>query len=249
MPKQTVENLVLKVLLNQIILGPIVIAVVFAWNNLWQGKISELPNKYKKDALPTLFFGFRLWIPVGVLNFGFAISPLSPMELGVLNEMARVINGRPRQYIPQLPPRFTKQQWMNMQVPTQEEEQSRLSPDESKKKAIKMSRKKFTILNQKPQRKHLAQRSSSDYKDTSYATNNSFVEKEKVEDEEGKRCGICLMISSLNSLVTLTPSNHMFHEECIVPWVKSHGQCPVCLLIICKPMGCNAMPLNNNYRM
>ncbi|KAI8006511.1 PXMP2/4 family protein 4 [Camellia lanceoleosa] len=55
MPKQTVENLLLKVLLNQIILGPIVIAVVFAWNNLWQGKISELPNKYKKDALPTLF--------------------------------------------------------------------------------------------------------------------------------------------------------------------------------------------------
>ncbi|KAL7185328.1 hypothetical protein ACSBR2_027294 [Camellia fascicularis] len=70
MPKQTVENLVLKVLLNQIILGPVVIAVVFAWNNLWQGRISELPNKYKKDALPTLFFGFRFWIPVSVLNFG-----------------------------------------------------------------------------------------------------------------------------------------------------------------------------------
>ncbi|KAA8524966.1 hypothetical protein F0562_011396 [Nyssa sinensis] len=69
MPKQTVENLLLKVLLNQIILGPSVIAVVFAWNNLWQGKISELPNKYQNDALPTLFFGFRFWIPVSVLNF------------------------------------------------------------------------------------------------------------------------------------------------------------------------------------
>ncbi|CAK9144296.1 unnamed protein product [Ilex paraguariensis] len=57
MPKQTVENLLMKVLLNQIVLGPAVIAVVFAWNNLCQGKLSELPDKYLKDALPTLFVG------------------------------------------------------------------------------------------------------------------------------------------------------------------------------------------------
>ncbi|KAJ0051590.1 hypothetical protein Pint_02452 [Pistacia integerrima] len=69
MPKQTVENLLLKVLLNQIVLGPCVIAVVFAWNNLWLRKVSELPNKYKKDALPTLLYGFRFWIPVSILNF------------------------------------------------------------------------------------------------------------------------------------------------------------------------------------
>ncbi|XP_071905017.1 protein sym-1-like [Coffea arabica] len=68
-PKQTFENLLAKVILNQIVLGPTVIAVVFAWNNLWQGKLSELPNKYQKDALPALFFGFRFWIPVSILNF------------------------------------------------------------------------------------------------------------------------------------------------------------------------------------
>ena len=50
----------MQVLLNQIVLGPCVIAVVFAWNNLWLGKISELPNKYQKDALPTLFYGKSL---------------------------------------------------------------------------------------------------------------------------------------------------------------------------------------------
>ncbi|XP_010242122.1 PREDICTED: protein Mpv17 [Nelumbo nucifera] len=69
LPKQTVENLLLKVLLNQIVLGPCVIAVVFAWNNLWQNKLSELPRKYQKDALPTLFYGFRFWIPASILNF------------------------------------------------------------------------------------------------------------------------------------------------------------------------------------
>lgn len=47
----------LQVLLNQIVLGPSVIAVVFAWNNFWQGKLSQLPDKYKKDALPTLLYG------------------------------------------------------------------------------------------------------------------------------------------------------------------------------------------------
>lgn len=50
----------LQVLLNQIVLGPCVIAVCFAWNNLWQGTVSELPNKYQKDALPTLLYGNNL---------------------------------------------------------------------------------------------------------------------------------------------------------------------------------------------
>ncbi|KAJ6898066.1 protein Mpv17 [Populus alba x Populus x berolinensis] len=66
---QTVQNLMLKVLLNQVVLGPSVIAVVFAWNNLWQGKLSQLPEKYQRDALPTLLYGFRFWIPVSILNF------------------------------------------------------------------------------------------------------------------------------------------------------------------------------------
>ncbi|KAK5775721.1 uncharacterized protein LOC108478237 [Gossypium arboreum] len=69
LPHQTPQNIILKVLLNQIVLGPCVIGVVFAWNNLWLGKLSELPNKYQKDALPTLFYGFRFWIPVSLLNF------------------------------------------------------------------------------------------------------------------------------------------------------------------------------------
>lgn len=50
-----------QVLLNQIVLGPAVIAVVFAWNNLWQGKLSELPEKYRKDAFSTLLYGRNLF--------------------------------------------------------------------------------------------------------------------------------------------------------------------------------------------
>jgi hypothetical protein len=46
-----------QVVLNQIVLGPCVIAIIFAWNNLWLGKLSELPSKYQNDALPTLLNG------------------------------------------------------------------------------------------------------------------------------------------------------------------------------------------------
>lgn len=70
MPQKNVQNLTTKVVLNQVVLGPTVIAVIFAWNNLWLGKLSELPNKYKNDALPTLLTGFKFWIPVSILNFG-----------------------------------------------------------------------------------------------------------------------------------------------------------------------------------
>ncbi|EEC71429.1 hypothetical protein OsI_03624 [Oryza sativa Indica Group] len=69
MPKPTFANLSTKVILNQIALGPCVIGVIFAWNNLWTGKLSELPSKYRNDALPTLLFGFRFWIPVSIINF------------------------------------------------------------------------------------------------------------------------------------------------------------------------------------
>ncbi|KAG4980252.1 hypothetical protein JHK82_033489 [Glycine max] len=60
LPKPTVQNLMLKVLLNQIVLGPCVIAVVFAWNNLWLRKLSQLPEKYRRDAFPTLLYGTNL---------------------------------------------------------------------------------------------------------------------------------------------------------------------------------------------
>eukprot|EP00246_Nothoceros_aenigmaticus_P003347 TRINITY_DN1444_c0_g1_i2.p2 TRINITY_DN1444_c0_g1~~TRINITY_DN1444_c0_g1_i2.p2 ORF type:complete len:127 (+),score=10.83 TRINITY_DN1444_c0_g1_i2:345-725(+) len=67
---KTPANFALKVGLNQVILGPTVIALVFAWNHLWQNQVSELPSKYQKLALPTLIAGWKFWIPAAILNFG-----------------------------------------------------------------------------------------------------------------------------------------------------------------------------------
>lgn len=67
---KTLRNLTIKVTLNQLVLGPYVIAVVFAWNSLWQGKLDKLPALYHDSAFPTLVDGWKFWIPASVLNFG-----------------------------------------------------------------------------------------------------------------------------------------------------------------------------------
>ncbi|XP_024012984.1 E3 ubiquitin-protein ligase ATL4 isoform X2 [Eutrema salsugineum] len=54
-------------------------------------------------------------------------------------------------------------------------------------------------------------------------------------EEEDKRCSVCLEDFEPKETVMLTPCQHMFHEECIVPWLKSKGQCPLCRSVILKP--------------
>lgn len=45
---------------------------------------------------------------------------------------------------------------------------------------------------------------------------------------DGDKCAICLEEFEPREEVTVTPCSHMFHDECITPWVRSNGQCPVC---------------------
>ncbi|KAK3012651.1 hypothetical protein RJ639_009196 [Escallonia herrerae] len=414
MPKQTVGNILMKVILNQIVLGPSVIAVVFAWNNLWQGKLSELPSKYQNDALPTLLLGFRFWIPVSVLNFccesyvatlvllillkdcdccqgiqggsssssccfhvdglyilelllvfnheqvtfsaakvlckeqcsfssevgmpaylremamkwlelcfagdlptsrsTFTIqhaqtytmsgtnnftpppgywrsqqvygdyspgdddwnhmqpmnpspqpllappnlrhaqdqwwsfqdrlvrgppgitrfpAPPRPLQLLILNNtMTRDVNPRPTTH--GFHPRVISQG--NMAVHTQQD--SELTPDEQKKALEKLTKE---IYNPTPKR--IVQRLSMNKRDNK--SSKSFNEKAKEIDEDDKRCAICLDDFEPRQLVVLTPCSHMFHEDCIVPWVKSNGKCPVCRSAICERIKESAVETNN----
>lgn len=76
-------------------------------------------------------------------------------------------------------------------------------------------------------------------------------EKRRTIDEGGKRCAICLEDFEPRQEVMLTPCNHMFHEECIVPWAESNGQCPVCRFAfaekITRDSNTTAMqPITNN---
>ncbi|CAF2173426.1 unnamed protein product [Brassica napus] len=55
------------------------------------------------------------------------------------------------------------------------------------------------------------------------------------EEDDEKRCTVCLEDFEPKETVMVTPCKHMFHEECIVPWLKSKGQCPLCRFVILNP--------------
>jgi hypothetical protein len=41
-------------------------------------------------------------------------------------------------------------------------------------------------------------------------------------------CSICQEDFKLGEQVPQLPCKHLFHEECVVPWLKLNGTCPVC---------------------
>ncbi|KAA8524965.1 hypothetical protein F0562_011397 [Nyssa sinensis] len=171
----------------------------------------------------------------------FPVQPHSSLQLLVLNNdhMGRDANRRPRQSTRdrESPPMFTGGRNI-MQAPIQEES-SRLTQDEQKA-ALKQLKKE--IYNPTPKR--LARRLGLYYRDKNM-NNSSGKEKEK-DDEDSKRCAICLEDFEPSEMVMLTPCSHMFHEDCIVPWVKGHGQCPVCRFTICERIREIAGQSNNN---
>lgn len=104
------------------------------------------------------------------------------------------------------------------------EEDSRLTPDEQK---AAMNKLKKEVYNPTPKRS--SSRVSLYYREQ--ARNGASTATRIGQDDEddgGKSCTICLEDFEPKEEVRVTPCNHMFHEDCIVPWLKSHGQCPVC---------------------
>jgi len=41
-------------------------------------------------------------------------------------------------------------------------------------------------------------------------------------------CSVCKEDFVLNEKATKLPCSHLFHKECIVPWLKQHCTCPLC---------------------
>ncbi|KAK6241883.1 zinc finger protein [Theobroma cacao] len=134
--------------------------------------------------------------------------------------------------------RFTVQQVQLPASPAQQED-SRSARDEQ---SNVLSKLKKEIYNPIP--KQMTRRLSMYYRDQNRS--NLYNEKEREKDEDGKRCAICLEDFEPREQVMLTPCDHMFHEECIVPWVKSHGQCPVCRFVLSERIRQNASSISNN---
>lgn len=51
----------------------------------------------------------------------------------------------------------------------------------------------------------------------------------KEEDiNEETDCAVCKDSFSVGDEVLVIPCEHMFHPDCIKPWLKEHCSCPVC---------------------
>ncbi|KAL8510800.1 hypothetical protein ACS0TY_017575 [Phlomoides rotata] len=102
-------------------------------------------------------------------------------------------------------------------------EESRLSPEEQKQAVSKLRKQLYS-----PHINSIIRRLG-----TKSSTSNSPGGNLQ-DDDAVKRCAVCLEDFETRQFVTITPCNHMFHEECIVPWVKSQGKCPVCRFVIAE---------------
>ncbi|KAL3754760.1 hypothetical protein ACJRO7_001941 [Eucalyptus globulus] len=102
-------------------------------------------------------------------------------------------------------------------------EQGPMSTADEQKEALSKLRKE---IYKDPLPKRLARRIGLYYREN--AKNGLGNQSKYHDDDDIKRCAVCLDDFEARQEVMVTPCDHMFHEECIVPWLQGHGQCPVC---------------------
>ncbi|XP_073225962.1 uncharacterized protein [Cicer arietinum] len=94
-----------------------------------------------------------------------------------------------------------------------------------------------------PTPKRLARRLSLYYRGNAA---NDLKDRVEEKNEDGMRCAICLENFEATEEVMITPCNHMFHEDCLVTWLTSKGQCPVCRFVIFEGVKRDSSSLNRN---
>ncbi|XP_062233872.1 E3 ubiquitin-protein ligase RING1-like [Phragmites australis] len=54
------------------------------------------------------------------------------------------------------------------------------------------------------------------------------VSADMMQADGGAQCAVCMDDFHLGAAAKQLPCNHVFHKDCILPWLDLHSSCPVC---------------------
>ncbi|XP_010121862.1 PREDICTED: E3 ubiquitin-protein ligase RNF128-like, partial [Chlamydotis macqueenii] len=63
---------------------------------------------------------------------------------------------------------------------------------------------------------------------------------DKETGPDGDTCVVCIELYKPNEVVRILTCNHLFHKNCIDPWLLEHRTCPMCKCDILKVLGVEA---------
>jgi E3 ubiquitin-protein ligase RNF115/126 len=56
----------------------------------------------------------------------------------------------------------------------------------------------------------------------------TVISEENSTEFKEKDCSVCRENYKIDEKTIKMPCNHVFHEDCLMPWLKQHNSCPVC---------------------
>ncbi|XP_078407290.1 E3 ubiquitin-protein ligase RNF130 isoform X2 [Cetorhinus maximus] len=74
-------------------------------------------------------------------------------------------------------------------------------------------------------------------KATSKLTTRTVRKGDKETDPEFDHCAVCIEGYKSKDVVRILPCKHVFHKQCVDPWLNEHCTCPICKLNILKALG------------
>uniref|UniRef100_A0A673GMZ1 RING finger protein 150 n=1 Tax=Sinocyclocheilus rhinocerous TaxID=307959 RepID=A0A673GMZ1_9TELE len=76
------------------------------------------------------------------------------------------------------------------------------------------------------------------------ARDHNQVQSHGSETEWGfDNCAVCIEDYKPNDVVRILPCRHVFHKNCVDPWLQDHRTCPMCKMNILKALG---IPVKTN---
>ncbi|KAF7244852.1 hypothetical protein EYD10_08849 [Varanus komodoensis] len=65
---------------------------------------------------------------------------------------------------------------------------------------------------------------------------------DKETGPDADNCAVCIEVYKPNDVVRILICNHVFHKNCIDPWLLEHRTCPMCKCDILKALGIEVNP-------